>query len=40
MIDEGATGADFGIVSLSGSCGSPGVEIDVVAEVVQMGKIN
>lgn len=40
VIDEGATGADYGIVSLSGSCGSPGLGMDLVAEAVQMGKIH
>ena len=39
-IDKGFTGADYGIVSLSGSCGSIGVGMEEVTEAVQMGKVH
>ncbi|MGB7884024.1 MAG: hypothetical protein WBL44_14965 [Nitrososphaeraceae archaeon] len=40
VIDECATGEDYGIVSLSGSCGSQVAGMGLVAEEVQMGKIH
>ncbi|MGC2308546.1 MAG: hypothetical protein WA461_09085 [Nitrososphaeraceae archaeon] len=40
VIGEGATGADYGIVSLSGSYGSQGAGMGLIAEAIQMGKIH
>jgi hypothetical protein len=40
VMDNDATGASYGLVSLSGKCGSIGAPMDILTQAVQAGKID